>query len=290
MGLLLVQLVNGITIGVIYGLGALGFTMVYKALGDLNFAHCDTIMIGAFLSYTFIVAGGFPLYFAFPAVVVLMLLYGLLIEKALFKRFRKASVITFMLVSISLSSVVKNVALLICGPEPVSLPLILGSQKIELYGATIPLSNFWILLIAVFSLVVLQLFFTRTKFGLSIRLASEDTETAGLMGIRVLRVRAATFAITSALGGIAGMLVAPLFTVTTELGAQLALKIFVAAVVGGVGNLPGAVAGGILVGVTECLSAAYISSGYKDIIVFTAGILTLAVCPLGIFRRVVSKH
>jgi branched-chain amino acid transport system permease protein len=290
MGLFFLQLVNGLTIGIIYGLGALGFTMVYKALGLLNFSHSDTIMIGAFLSYTFIVTYGCPIIPTFFITIAIMLFYGVFLEKAIFKRFRKSSPITFMLVSISLSSVVKNIGLLVCGPEPRSLPAILGTKKVEMFGATIAFSNFYILLIALFSLVVLELFFTKTKFGLSIRLASEDTETAGLMGIRVLRVRAATFAITAALGAVAGILVAPMFSITTELGAQLALKIFVAAVVGGVGNLPGAVAGGLLVGVTESLSASFVSSGYKDVIVFTAGILTLALCPLGIFRRVVSKH
>lgn len=290
MGLFLLQVVNGLTLGIIYGLGALGFTMVYKALRELNFAHTDTIMIAAFLMYTFCVTFGLPVYVTFVVVIVLMLLYGVLIEKTIFKQFRKESPLTFMLVSISLSSVVKNIGLLLCGPEPRSLPAFLGDQKISILDTVIPLSNLYILLIALFFLGVFQLFFTKTKFGLSIRLASEDTETAELMGIKVLHVRMAIFAITSALGGIAGVLVAPLFSVTTELGAQLALKIFVSAVIGGVGDLTGAIAGGMLVGITEALTAAFISSNYKDVIVFTAGIMILAFFPLGIFRRVVNKH
>ncbi len=290
MGLLILQLVNGLTMGMIYALAALGFTMVYKALGLLNFSHSDTIMIGAMAAYTLIVPLGIPFAAALFMVVLLMLFYGLFLEKLLFKRFRKASPITFMLVSISLSSVVKNIALLVWGPEPRSLPSIFGTQKLSIYGTTVPLSNFYIFGIAVFFLIVLQLFFTKTKFGLSIRLASEDPETAGLMGIPVLKTRAATFAITAALGGIAGMLVGPLFSINIDLGSSLALKTFIAAVVGGVGNLIGAVAGGLLVGVTESLSAAYISSGYKDVIVFVSGIIVLAFFPLGIFRRVINKH
>lgn len=290
MGLFILQLVNGLTIGMVYGLAALGFTMVYKALGLLNFAHSDTIMLGAMFAYVFIVGIGLPLVFSMICVVIIMLLYGFIEEKFIFKRFRKASPITFMLVSISLSSVVKNIGLLIWGPEPRALPNIFGTQKIVVYDATISLSNFYIFGIAVFFLVVLQLFFTKTKFGLSLRLASEDPETAGLMGIRVLRTRAATFAITAALGGIAGMLVAPIFSINLDLGSSLALKAFIAAVVGGVGNLVGAIAGGLLVGITESLSSAYISSGYKDVIVFVGGIIALAFFPLGIFRRVVNKH
>ena len=290
MGLFLLQIVNGLTLGTIYGVGALGFTMIYKALRELNFAHTDTIMIAAFLMYTFTVTFNMPIYITFVVVIMLMLLYGILIEKCIFKQFRKSSGLTFMLVSISLSSIVKNIGLLLCGPEPRAVPSFLGSQNISFSNTSIPLSNFYILLIALFSLGVFQLFFTRTKFGLSIRLASEDTETAELMGIKVLHVRMAIFAITSALGGLAGLLVAPLFSVTTELGAQLALKIFVAAVIGGVGNLTGAIAGGMLVGITEALTAAFISSGYKDVIVFTAGIVILAFFPLGIFQRVVNKH
>ena len=290
MGLLSLQIVNGITIGMIYGLAALGFTMVYKALGYLNFSHSNTITIGAFVIYTVVFSCNIPFLAAMPIVIVFMLFYGFVLEKLIFKRFRKASALTFMLVSISLSTVVSNICQLIFGPQPRALTNVFPNIKLSIAGVSIPFNNVCIFVIAVLFLVILQLFFSKTKFGLSLRLASEDPATASLMGIKVLNTRAATFAITAALGGIAGMLVSPLYSVTIELGSSLALKTFIAAVVGGLGNFVGAVAGGVLVGVTESLASTYISSAYMDLIVYVAGIVILAFFPYGIFRRVKTKH
>ena len=290
MGLLGLQIVNGITIGMIYGLAALGFTMVFKALGYLNFSHSNTITIGAFVIYTVVISCNIPFLAAMPIVILFMLFYGFVLEKVLFKRFRKASALTFMLVSISLSTVVTNLCLLIFGPQPRALTNVFPSTKVSIGSVSIPFNNICIFVIAVLFLVLLQIFFFKTKFGLSLRLASEDPSTASLMGIKVLNTRAATFAITAALGGIAGMLVSPLYSVTIELGSSLALKTFISAVVGGLGNFIGAVVGGVLVGLTETLSATYISSAYKDMIVYVAGIIVLAFFPYGIFRRVKTKH
>jgi branched-chain amino acid transport system permease protein len=290
MGLLQLQIVNGITIGMIYGLAALGFTMVYKALGYLNFSHSNTITIGAFVEYTIVTTCNISFLAAMPIVILCMLFYGFILEKCIFKQFRAASPLTFMLVSISLSTVVSNICLLVFGPQPRALTNVFPSVRLSVGGLTIPFNNVCIFIIAILSLVVLQLFFSKTKFGLSLRLASEDPKTASLMGIKVLRTRAATFAITAALGGIAGMLFSPLYSVTIELGSSLALKTFIAAVVGGLGDFVGAVAGGLLVGVIESLSSTYISSAYKDLIVYVVGILVLAIFPYGIFRRVTTKH
>ena len=270
MGLLSLQIVNGITIGMIYGLAALGFTMVYKALGYLNFSHSNTITIGAFVIYTVVFSCNIPFLAAMPIVIVFMLFYGFVLEKLIFKRFRKASALTFMLVSISLSTVVSNICQLIFGPQPRALTNVFPNIKLSIAGVSIPFNNVCIFVIAVLFLVILQLFFSKTKFGLSLRLASEDPATASLMGIKVLNTRAATFAI--------------------ELGSSLALKTFIAAVVGGLGNFVGAVAGGVLVGVTESLASTHISSAYKDLIVYVAGIVILAFFPYGIFRRVKTKH
>lgn len=284
------QAINGLTVGMIYGLAALGFTMVYKALGLLNFSHADTLMIGAFLSYTFVANLKWPIYIALPFIILIMMTYGAFIEKILFKHFRNKSKISFMLISISLSGILRNSALLIWGPHPRALPPIFGSSSFNIGDVVIPARNLIIFAIALLFLATLQLFFLKTKLGLAMRISAEDPETAGLMGVKVLSTRAATFAITSALGGIAGVLVAPLFSVTIELGASLALKTFVAAVLGGVGNLPGAILAGLLVGTSESIVSGFISSGYRDAIVFAAGIIILAFRPQGIFKRVVTKE
>ena len=290
MGFLSLQLINGLTMGMIYGMAALGFTMVFKALGYLNFAHADTITIGALLLFTFAVTMNLPFGFAFIAASVCVLIYGFLTEKIIFGRFKRAHPITFMLVSISLSTVVRNVSLLIFGPFHYSVPSPFPAHTFIIAGTTIPMSNVYIFAIALVVLGILQLFFVKTKFGLSLRLASENPKTASLMGIKVARTRAATFAITALLGGVAGMLIAPLFLVSVELGASLALKTFISAVIGGLGNLAGAVIGGLIVGVVESLSAAYISSAYRDVIVFAIGIITLAFFPGGLLRKIISKH
>ena len=290
MEFLTIQLINGLTMGMIYGMAALGFTMVFKALGFLNFAHADTITIGALLCFTFVVTFGLPFGFAFVATAICVLIYGFLAEKIVFGRFKRAHPITFMLVSISLSTVVRNVSLLIFGPMHFTLPNPFPPHRFIIGDTSVPMSNVYIFLIALVVLAILQLFFVKTKFGLALRLASESPKTASLMGIKVSRTRAATFAITALMGGVAGILIAPLFSVSVELGASLALRTFISAVVGGLGNLVGAVVGGLLIGVVESLTAAYISSAYRDVVVFVLGIITLAFFPGGLLRKIISKH
>lgn len=288
MELLIIQIINGVTLGMLYGLAALGFTMVYKALGYLNFSHSTTITMGALIIYTVMTNFNIPFLAAIPVVLVVTFFYGFVLEKLLFKRFRQASALTFMLVSISLSTVVVNICQLVFGAEPKGLSNCFPDWKLSIAGVNIPMSKVTIFLIAVIMLMLLQLFF-RTKFGLSLRLASEDPNTASMMGVKIFTTRAATFSITAGLGAMAGMLVAPLYSVTIDLGSKMALKVFIAAVVGGLGDFVGAVVGGVLVGLVESLSATYIASAYKDLIVYVVGIIVLAIFPYGIFRRVTNK-
>lgn len=290
MGLFILQVVNGLVIGMLYGLAALGFSMIFKALGYMNFAHADTIMIGAIVYYLMITALGIPYYLAFFVALLLTIGYGVLTEKLLFIHFRKTSPITFMLVAMSLSTVVKNIVLLTYGPLPHGLSINYTDAYFTVGGMKISLNNFVIMAIALLMLVVLQLFFTKTKFGLAVRMAQDDPSTASVMGVNVLSTRAATFGIAAGLGCVAGMLMGPLFSISTELGTQISMKSFISAVIGGLGNFPGAIAGGLLVGVTESLGATYISCGYKDVIVYVAGIIVLGFFPYGIFRRVATKH
>lgn len=290
MGLFISQVINGFVIGILYGLAALGFTMVYKALGYLNFAHSDTIMLGAMVYCTLITGGGIPAAAAFFITLIVLLLYGIICEKVLFIRFRKTSAITFMLASMSLSTVVKNVALKIFGALPRGLSIHYTDAAFTVSGMRISCDNLVIFAIALFVLAILQLFFNKTKFGLAIRMAQEDPETAATLGVNVLSTRAATFAISAGLGCVAGMLIGPIYSISTEIGAQISLKAFISAVVGGLGNFPGAIVGGILVGLTESLSTTYISSSYKDVIVYIAGLVVLGFFPYGIFRRVKAKY
>lgn len=288
--MLIQQLSNGLAIGIIYGLTALGYTMVYKSLGQLNFAHADNLMIGAMLSYMFIVRLNIPIFATFILVVLTMMVYGVLVERIVFRHFATAAKLTFMLVSISLSTLLRNIALLIWGPQPRALPPILGTGAVHFMNMVIPKKNLCILGVSLILLLVLQLLFTRSRFGLAMRIAAEDYETAGLMGVNVDLTRIATFSITAVLGGIAGLLVAPIFSITVELGAALALKAFIAAVVGGVGNLTGGLLTGVILGLLESVTSGYVSSGYRDAIVYFVGILVLAIKPMGLFQRAITKH
>jgi len=284
-GVLIQQIVNGVTIGIIYGIIALGYTMVYKALGLVNFSHVETIMIGAQLSYTFIFILNWPIPIVFLAIILAMLGYGYLVEKLLFTHFRNVSKLAFMLVSLSLAGMIRNSGILIWGPEPKAIPAIFGTGTMKIIEATIPLRNIYIFLISVGILFFLQLFFLKTKFGLAMRIAAEDVETAALMGVNTQSTRTATFAVTSSLGGLAGLLIAPIFSVTLELGSALAMRVFMVAVIGGIGYLPGAVMAGLLIGLMDSMTAAFFSTGYRDLIVFATGIIVLAFLPLGLFRR-----
>lgn len=290
MGLFIHGIVSGITYGMFYGLAALGLSMVFKSLGYMNFAHSDTIMIGGVVLYCMIIYLNIPFVVAFLLTLLVTMCYGVLTEKLIFIRFSKTSGVTFMLVSMSLSTVVKNAALLLFGPYPRGLDFKFTDSYFTVAGSNISLNNFIYFGITLAFLGVLQVFFNKTKFGLALRMAQESPETAAAMGVNVKMTRAATFAISAGLGCVSGMLIGPLFTISTELGSQVSLKAFIAAVIGGLGNFAGSVLGGVLVGVTENLAAIYISSGYKDVIVYTAGIIVLGFFPYGIFRRIKTKH
>lgn len=291
MGLFVLQAINGLVIGILYGLAALGLSMVFKALGYMNFAHSDTIMLGALLYSVLILSKGIPYSIAFFITLVVVMLYGVLTEKVVFIRFRRTSPITFMLVSMSLSTVVKNVALILYGAQNRGLDISFTEAYFTVGGMRVSMNNFVIFCIALFILALLQLFFTKTRFGLAIRMAQEEPDIASLMGVNVLSTRAATFGISAGLGCVAGMLIGPIFSISTELGTQISLKSFIAAVVGGLGNFVGSVFGGLLVGLTESLGATYISSRWKDVIVYVAGIIVLGFFPRGIFRRKsTTKH
>jgi len=290
MGFFVLQLVNGLVNGILYGLAALGFTMIFKALGYMNFSHADSIMIGAFIYYLLVVEAGLPFVAGFVLALAATMFYGMVLEKLLFVRFRKTSPITFMLVAISLSTVVKNAATLILGPLPHGMIMNFTDAYFTVDGMKVSLNNFVILGIALLILGIMQLFFNKTKFGLAIRMAQDDPDTASVMGVNVLSTRAATFGISAGLGCVAGMLIGPMYSISVELGTQVSLKCFISAVVGGLGNFVGAVFGGLLIGIVESLGAAYISSDWKDLIVYVFGIVVLGFFPYGLFRRVTTKH
>lgn len=278
------QILNGLTTGSVYALIALGYTMIYGILGLINFAQGEIYMAGAFI--VVLLLGAYKINF-FLAVALGMggaALLGLLLERVAFRPLRGAHPLVPLISAIGASIFLQSLALLLFGPADRPFPLQFEFATIDVAG--IPLSSLQgaILGAALLFMVALMAFVKYTKFGKAIVATALDQETARLMGINVDRMIALTFLIGSALSGAAGIMMAIYYNATyPRMGLLPGLKAFSAAVLGGVGNIPGAIVGGLLLGVAENLGAAYISSGYKDAVAFAILILVLLVRPRGLW-------
>ena len=286
-------LINGISLGSVYAIIALGYTMVYGIAKMLNFAHGDVIMIGAYVALTAMTGAGLP-----PAIVVMIAvicctLLGVLIETVAYKPLLNASSsLAVLITAIGVSYLLQNIALLIFGANTksftsvVSIPsLILADGQLTITGETIAT-----ILSGIIIMIVLTLFIQKTKPGQAMRAVSEDKGAARLMGINVNGTIALTFAIGSALAAIAGVLLCSAYpTLTPYTGSMPGIKAFVAAVFGGIGSIPGAFIGGILLGVIEIFGKAYISSQMADAIVFGVLIIVLIVKPTGILGKNIQE-
>lgn len=286
-------LINGISLGSVYALIALGYTMVYGIAKMLNFAHGDVIMIGAFTTYTICSTMGLSPLIGVPAAVIVCTVLGMAIEKIAYKPLRKAaSPLAVLITAIGVSYLLQNVALLIFGANAKSFtsvvsmdPLRLADGQINITGET---------LITIFSCLVIMIglmfFINKTKAGQAMLAVSEDKGAAQLMGVNVNGTIALTFAIGSALAAIAGVLLCSAYpSLTPYTGSMPGIKAFVAAVFGGIGSIPGAFIGGILLGIIEIFSKAYISSQLADAIVFAVLIIVLLVKPTGLLGKNIQE-
>lgn len=286
-------LINGISLGSVYALIALGYTMVYGIAKMLNFAHGDVIMIGAFTTYTICSTMGLSPLIGVPAAVIVCTVLGMAIEKIAYKPLRKAaSPLAVLITAIGVSYLLQNVALLIFGANAKSFtsvvsmdPLRLADGQINITGET---------LITIFSclaiMIGLMFFINKTKAGQAMLAVSEDKGAAQLMGVNVNGTIALTFAIGSALAAIAGVLLCSAYpSLTPYTGSMPGIKAFVAAVFGGIGSIPGAFIGGILLGIIEIFSKAYISSQLADAIVFAVLIIVLLVKPTGLLGKNIQE-
>ncbi|MEG2231929.1 MAG: branched-chain amino acid ABC transporter permease [Lachnospiraceae bacterium] len=285
-------LINGISLGSVYALIALGYTMVYGIAKMLNFAHGDIIMIGGFTIFTVVNSLGMP---AIPAVliaVVVCTLLGVTIEKIAYKPLRQASPLAVLITAIGVSYLLQNLALLLFGANTKLFTSVVSIPPITLAGGQVSISGETQLtiVVCVITMVCLMLFIKKSKAGQAMLAVSEDKGAAELMGINVNATITLTFAIGSALAAIAGALLCSAYpTLTPYTGAMPGIKAFVAAVFGGIGSIPGAFIGGILLGIIENLSKAYISSQMADAIVFAVLILVLLVKPTGILGKKVNE-
>lgn len=286
-------LINGISLGSVYALIALGYTMVYGIAKMLNFAHGDVIMIGAFTTYTLCSTIGLPPFVGVVVSVIVCTLLGMLIEKIAYKPLRKAaSPLAVLITAIGVSYLLQNVALLIFGANSKSFTSVVNIPAVNLAGGQVKITGETIATIVscIVIMVVLMLFINKTKAGQAMLAVSEDKGAAQLMGINVNGTISLTFAIGSALAAIAGVLLCSAYpSLTPYTGSMPGIKAFVAAVFGGIGSIPGAFIGGVLLGVIEIFSKAYISSQMADAIVFAVLIVVLLVKPTGLLGKNIQE-
>jgi len=283
-------LVNGVSLGSIYALIALGYTMVYGIIKLINFAHGDVYMIGAYVGY--VITSYAKLGFL-PAIIVSMAicaLLGVTIERVAYKPLRGSSRIAVLITAIGMSLLLEYVMMYFVGAETRSYPDVLSSKLINLKGVIISSQQIYILLTTVVLMVVLQFVVKNTRQGKAMRAVSTDPDAAQLMGIDVDKTISFTFLIGSALAGAAGVLVAIYYnSIDPLMGIMPGLKAFVAAVFGGIGNIPGALIGGLAIGIIETMVAGYVDSMYRDAAVFALLIIVLIVKPTGLLGKTVGE-
>lgn len=284
--LLVQQLINGVSLGSIYALIALGYTMIYGIIKLINFAHGDIYMVGAYIGFFAITQAGMSIV---PALLVSMVVTGLLgmvVEKLAYKPLRHAPRISILITAIGVSFFLEYTSMYFVTPTPRTFPAVIDNISFNLGSFVINGQQLMILGITVLLMAILTFIVQRTKTGKAMRAASFDTETAQLMGIDSDRIISLTFCIGSALAAAAGVLVGIYYnTIDPLMGIMPGLKAFVAAVLGGIGILPGAVAGGIILGIIEALVSGFLSSTFRDAAAFAILILVLLVKPSGLFGK-----
>ncbi|MEA4924539.1 MAG: branched-chain amino acid ABC transporter permease [Syntrophomonadaceae bacterium] len=284
------QLINGLTLGSTYALIALGYTMVYGIVQLINFAHGEIYMFGAFVGL-FLVAAGTNIFVALLGAMAFCMLLGMLVERVAYRPLRgKSSRLSALISAIGVSIFLSTLMVLYRGTNTTRYPEVLGTGTYTLGAIQISLLQIIILLVSALLMVALQLLIQKTKIGKAMRACSQDLEASSLMGINVNRVISATFAIGSALAAAGGMMVGIYYNaVWPYMGTMAGMKAFAAAVLGGIGSVPGAMIGGLSLGVMEIMGVAYLSSSYKDAIAFAILILVLIIRPQGLLGQRTSK-
>jgi len=285
-------LLNGISLGSVYAIIALGYSMVYGIAKMLNFAHGDVIMIGAYMSFCAIQYWNLPPVLAILLAIVVCTALGIVIERMAYKPLRKATSLSVLITAIGVSWFLQNIALLIWGANPKSYQSLVSFGALTLFDGQLHITSESIITIAanIIIMIALTLFTGKTKMGKAMRAVSEDKGAAELMGINVNATISMTFAIGSGLAAIAGVLLCsayPVLMPTT--GSMPGIKAFTAAVFGGIGSIPGALIGGILLGVIEIMGKAYVSTELGDALVFAVLIIVLLVKPTGLLGKKIHE-
>ena len=286
------HLLNGVRLGSVYAIIALGYSMVYGIAKMLNFAHGDIIMVGGFVTYAIIRYAGLSPIVGVLAAMVACTVLGVVIERVAYKPLRKAVSLAVLITAIGMSYLLQNAALLICGADTKVFPSVVSLGTLKLFEGQLQITGETIVTVVVNIIIMIALtFFTgHTKMGKAMRAVSEDKSAAELMGINVNRTISITFAIGSMLAAIAGVLLCSAYSaIAPTTGAMPGIKAFTAAVFGGIGSIPGALIGGLLLGIIEILGNAYVSTQLGDALVFAVLIIVLLVKPSGLLGKVTRE-
>ena len=289
-------LINGITLGMLYSLIAVGYSMVFSILGIVNFSHGSIFMAGSIIAEVLYIGVGLHYIPAFIIAALSSALLGILLEKFAIRPIRdrnisKSSInLACFISTIGVGLIIETAVLAIYGPRTQPLPFPFEVKLLKLLGLNISNADVLIALVSILLLLVLQIFLKRTRFGTAIRATSQNIESAKLMGVNVNRVTSTTFAIGSFLGAVSGILVGMYFnSVYPTMGAMAGIKGYAAAVVGGIGNLYGAVIGGIIIGIAENMGSFYILASLKDAMAFLILVIVMLVKPQGLFTKFSDK-
>jgi branched-chain amino acid transport system permease protein len=282
---LLQYVLSGLSTGAIYSLIGIGFAIIYNSTGIINFAQGEFVMLGGMMTYFFLSVVKLPLLAAMLLAILLTTAVGVLFERLAIRPLKNASPLILVIITIGGSILIRGFAMLIWGKDTHSLPMFTGSEPITIAGATLLPQHLWIFGITLLIITVNRFFFYHTVSGKAMRACSHNRRAASLVGIDVKRMVLFAFAISSAMGSVAGIITAPLTMTSYDVGIMLGLKGFCAAIIGGMSSGIATVFGGLLLGVLEALGAGLISSGYKDAIAFIILLLILFVRPQGLFKK-----
>lgn len=283
--LIISSIISGLSLGSMYGLIALGFHVTYVVSNTVNFSQGSAVMIGAVLGYTFAVTLGWPLPLAVLLSLFLCGLFGLLVERTLVRPFAERKSNAWLMATVAGGILVDNVVLFTFGKEPRSFPSLLAEKPIQIFGAGVYPLQIVIPIVGLGIAFLLQLAFHRTRLGKAMLAVVQNPDAARLMGINVRGAIAGSFALSTILAGLAGLLIAPLFSVHSEMGTLFGLKAFAVAILGGVTSAWGVMLAGLAYGLIEALVTAFFGSSYTQIVAFSLVILALALMPNGLFGR-----
>lgn len=287
---ILQYILSGISTGAIYALIGIGFSIIYNSTGIINFAQGEFVMLGGMLTLVFLNSLQLPLWAAIPCAVLCATLGGMLFERLAIRPLRQPTPLNLVIITIGGSILIRGISMLVWDKDTHSLPSFSGDEPIAVAGATMLPQHLWILGITLVIIVVNKFFFYHTVSGKAMRACSYNRRAAGLLGIDVRRMVMFSFVISSAMGAVAGIIVAPLTMTSYDVGIMLGLKGFCAAIIGGMSSGIATVVGGLILGVFESLGAGLISSGYKDAIAFIILLLILFIRPQGLFGKTESER